>query len=57
VGTIEMAGGGRWTLADVKAALEARDRSRCGPMAPAAGLCLIGVDYRSQPTAPQTPFH
>jgi tRNA pseudouridine38-40 synthase len=48
VGTIEMAGAGRWTLADVKSALEARDRSRCGPMAPAAGLCLIGVDYRSE---------
>ncbi|SDR20095.1 tRNA pseudouridine38-40 synthase [Rhizobiales bacterium GAS113] len=45
VGTIEMAGGGRWTLADVRAALEARDRSRCGRTAPAAGLCLIGVDY------------
>ncbi|MBW0002042.1 MAG: tRNA pseudouridine(38-40) synthase TruA [Hyphomicrobiales bacterium] len=48
VGTIEMAGAGRWSLADVKSALEARDRSRCGPMAPAAGLCLIGVDYRSE---------
>ena len=45
VGTIEMAGAGRWTLADVTSALEARDRSRCGHMAPAAGLCLIGVDY------------
>jgi tRNA pseudouridine38-40 synthase len=45
VGTLERAGGGRWALADVRAALEARDRSRCGPMAPAAGLCLIGVDY------------
>jgi tRNA pseudouridine38-40 synthase len=47
VGTIELAGAGRWALADVRAALEARDRSRCGHMAPAAGLCLIGVDYRS----------
>jgi tRNA pseudouridine38-40 synthase len=45
VGTIEMAGAGRWSLADVRAALEARDRSRCGRTAPAAGLCLIGVDY------------
>ena len=48
VGTIEMAGAGRWTLREVKSALESRDRSRCGPMAPAAGLCLIGVDYRHE---------
>jgi tRNA pseudouridine38-40 synthase len=47
VGTLERAGCGRWTLPDVRAALEARDRSRCGPMAPAAGLCLIGVDYEA----------
>ncbi|MBV8448358.1 MAG: tRNA pseudouridine(38-40) synthase TruA [Hyphomicrobiales bacterium] len=47
VGTIEMAGAGRWAVEDVKSALEARDRSRCGPMAPASGLCLIGVDYRA----------
>jgi tRNA pseudouridine38-40 synthase len=45
VGTLERVGAGRWRLADIRSALEARDRSRCGPMAPAAGLCLIGVDY------------
>jgi tRNA pseudouridine38-40 synthase len=45
VGTLERAGSARWTLPDIRAALEARDRSRCGPMAPAAGLTLIGVDY------------
>ncbi|MBM6596213.1 tRNA pseudouridine(38-40) synthase TruA [Microvirga pudoricolor] len=45
VGTLERAGAGRWSVADVKAALDARDRSRCGPMAPSAGLYLIGVDY------------
>jgi tRNA pseudouridine38-40 synthase len=48
VGTLEMAGSGRWSLADVRAALEARDRSRCGRTAPAAGLCLIGVDYPTE---------
>ena len=47
VGSLEKVGARRWTLADMRAALEARDRSRCGPVAPAAGLCLIGVDYRS----------
>jgi len=30
---------------DVRAALEAQDRKRCGPMAPPTGLYLIGVDY------------
>jgi tRNA pseudouridine38-40 synthase len=46
VGTIELAGSGRWQLDEVGAALAARDRKRCGRTAPAAGLCLIGVDYR-----------
>ena len=46
VGTIELAGGGRWQLDEVGASLAAHDRKRCGRTAPAAGLCLIGVDYR-----------
>ena len=46
VGTLERVGAGRWAVADVRAALDARDRTRCGPMAPSAGLYLIGVDYR-----------
>jgi tRNA pseudouridine38-40 synthase len=45
VGTLERAGAGRWSVDDVKAALDARDRTRCGPMAPSSGLYLIGVDY------------
>ncbi|MET0745995.1 MAG: tRNA pseudouridine(38-40) synthase TruA [Microvirga sp.] len=45
VGTLERAGAGRWSAADVRAALDARDRAACGPMAPAAGLYLVGVDY------------
>lgn len=45
VGTIMLPAAGRWRLEDVRAALEARDRTRCGPMAPACGLYLIGVDY------------
>jgi tRNA pseudouridine38-40 synthase len=44
-GTLERAGAGRWSVADVRAALEAQDRTRCGPMAPSTGLYLIGVDY------------
>jgi tRNA pseudouridine38-40 synthase len=45
VGTLAKAGAGRWSVRDVEAALQAKDRSRCGPMAPSAGLYLIGVDY------------
>jgi tRNA pseudouridine38-40 synthase len=45
VGTLERVGAGRWAVEDVGAALEARDRKRCGPMAPATGLYLVGVDY------------
>ena len=44
-GTIMLAGAGRWTASDVQEALDARDRTRCGPTAPACGLYLVGVDY------------
>jgi tRNA pseudouridine38-40 synthase len=45
VGSLEHVGSGKWRPEDLKAALEARDRARCGQVAPAAGLYLIGVDY------------
>jgi len=45
VGSLEQVGAGRWTTEDLRAALEARDRRRCGQVAPAAGLYLVGVDY------------
>lgn len=44
-GTLVEVGAGRWTKADVKAALDARDRKACGPVAPAQGLYLTGVSY------------
>jgi len=44
-GTLAEVGIGRWSRADVQAALEARDRRACGPVAPAHGLYLVGVDY------------
>lgn len=44
-GSIAEVGVGRWSAADLVAALEARDRTACGPVAPAHGLCLVGVDY------------
>jgi tRNA pseudouridine38-40 synthase len=44
-GTLAEVGQGRWSVADVAEALEARDRSRCGPVAPSDGLYLTGVVY------------
>jgi len=49
VGTLERAGAGAWSPADVKAALQARDRAACGPVAPPDGLCLTGVSYPEDP--------
>ncbi|MEM8536419.1 MAG: tRNA pseudouridine(38-40) synthase TruA [Pseudomonadota bacterium] len=45
VGTLERVGAGAWTPEDVKSALEARDRSACGPVSPPEGLYLAGVRY------------
>ncbi len=45
VGSLVEVGAGRWSAADLKAALEAADRSRCGPVAPPDGLYLARVDY------------
>jgi len=47
VGSLVEVGAGRWTAGDFKAALEARDRTACGPVAPAQGLYLVSVDYPS----------
>ena len=47
VGTLKLAGEGKWTAEDVSTALAARDRTRAGPMAPAAGLILVRVLYGS----------
>ncbi len=45
VGSLEQVGAGRWTARELRDALEARDRARCGTVAPAAGLYLVRVDY------------
>lgn len=45
VGTLKLVGEKRWTADDVSHALAVADRKRCGPVAPAAGLYLAGVDY------------
>jgi pseudouridylate synthase I len=45
VGSLKLVGEGKWSPADFRAALDSADRRRCGPMAPASGLYLTGVDY------------
>ena len=45
VGSLVEVGLGRWTAEDLRAALDARDRARCGQVAPAAGLYLTDVGY------------
>jgi tRNA pseudouridine38-40 synthase len=44
-GSLAEVGAGRWTAEDLAAALDARDRKACGPVAPADGLYLAGVEY------------
>ncbi len=51
VGTLERVGTGAWAPEDVSAALQARDRARCGPVAPPDGLYLAHVGYRQDPFA------
>jgi len=45
VGTLKRVGEGGWTAADVKAALDAKDRAACAGIAPPEGLYLTKVDY------------
>ncbi len=44
-GTLKLVGEGKWSPDDVKTALEARDRTKGGPTAPAYGLYFVRVDY------------
>ena len=45
VGSLVEVGYGSWTAQDFRAAFEAADRRRCGPVAPPDGLYLRSVDY------------
>jgi tRNA pseudouridine38-40 synthase len=42
---LKLVGEGKWRARDLADALQACDRSRCGPVAPSDGLCLMKVDY------------
>ncbi|HEX3407085.1 MAG TPA: tRNA pseudouridine(38-40) synthase TruA [Caulobacteraceae bacterium] len=44
-GSLAEVGAGRWSVEDLAAALAAKDRKACGPVAPAEGLYLAGVEY------------
>jgi tRNA pseudouridine38-40 synthase len=45
VGSLVHVGEGKWSADDLAAALAARDRTRCGQVAPAQGLYLVRVEY------------
>jgi tRNA pseudouridine38-40 synthase len=45
VGSLVLVGEGKWRADDLRRALEARDRTACGPVAPPDGLYLMQVDY------------
>jgi tRNA pseudouridine38-40 synthase len=44
-GSLKLVGEGKWTPDDLQAALEARSRKACGPVAPPDGLFFMQVDY------------
>lgn len=48
VGSLVEIGRGAWTTPDLARALAARDRARCGPVAPPYGLYLVRIDYPPQ---------
>ena len=45
VGSLVWVGEGRWSADDLAAALAARNRAACGPVAPPDGLYLVRVEY------------
>jgi len=45
VGSLKLVGEGKWEPAMLREILDARDRSRCAPLAPPEGLYLTKVDY------------
>lgn len=47
VGSLKLVGEGKWHPREMQSALKARDRARCGPVAPPEGLFLVRVDYAS----------
>jgi tRNA pseudouridine38-40 synthase len=48
VGSLKLVGEGKWSRRDLAAALAAKDRSACGPVAPPHGLYLVSVGYSAE---------
>jgi len=48
VGSLVAVGEGRWSADDLQRALDARDRTACGQVAPPDGLYLMRVDYEAK---------
>ena len=49
VGSLVRVGQGRWPIIEMKHALDAKDRTRCGPVCPPDGLYLVEVLYSETP--------
>jgi tRNA pseudouridine38-40 synthase len=45
VGSLALVGDGKWSADDLSAALAARNRAACAPVAPPDGLYLVNVEY------------
>jgi tRNA pseudouridine38-40 synthase len=45
VGSLKLVGQGKWGAEELRGALAAADRRRCGPVAPPDGLYLVAIDY------------
>jgi len=45
VGSLVKVGHGAWPISEMRAALDAQDRARCGPVAPPDGLYFMAVEY------------
>lgn len=52
VGSLKLVGEGKWRPLAIRDALEARDRTRCGPVAPPSGLYLTDVIYPAEHPLP-----
>ncbi len=48
VGSLVAVGEGKWSADDLQRALDARDRTACGQVAPPDGLYLMRVDYEAK---------
>lgn len=50
VGCLVMVGAGSWSVSDLKAALDARDRAALGHNAPPDGLYFVAAFYPGEPS-------